>query len=532
MSILKNYLVLAAAVLAIGVAHASPVTPQRAATVAKNFYNTLPTAKAGNLLQDFSHEWQFDAIYLFRGEKGGFVLVAADDASRPILGYSATGLLDPAHMPDALLQWLQGYQRQIAVIREAQGKSCSAGAAEWYALENGLASKDSASDGVEPMLTTAWDQTYPYNALCPYGTVTGCAATAQAQVMNYWQYPAFGLGRHSYDHPIYGMRSADFGHTLYDWGHMPSMATYSSSEEEKAAVATLMYHCGVSLEMNYGTAAEGGSSAIGLVGRPGYMSIDNSLIDYFCYSRDLQVIFKGMDYSNDRWRDALIAEIDLGHPIIYVGSATQGGHGFVCDGYDGHGYMHFNFGWSGIGDGYYPVDSISPGVGGAGGNGTYTFNMNNAALLGLVPDYRMRVSDTAFNIARAATTDSLLLGVNETVDAPWSVDADAEWLTVECDTFERAGWVRFHAQENNTGIERVAVLVFRQGDEQRVVRVAQAAYDVEEMCPLTVVMESTRGDGWLGGAFLSIESEGGYVYGTARMEDGERDSVIDRKSVV
>ena len=512
------------AVLLTSAAMASPVSPKRAAAVAHNFFGSLCGAKS--TLQDLSKEWPYDGMYLFVGSQGGFVLVAADDAARPILGYSPSGSLDPQNLPTPLQQWLQAYQQEINALREAKSTPCAAYAPEWYALENNLMPKDSVSGGVEPLLTTHWDQDYPYNGYCPRGTVTGCAATAQAQIMNYWQHPAFGQGSHSYTHATYGLQQADFAHTLYDWNNMPDQASSSTPMEQKEAVAVLMYHCGVSLEMGYGTAAQGGSMAAGLAGMPGFASIDNSLKDYFCYSPDMRVVFKDNGYTNERWRDQLIAELDQRRPVVYTGAAAQGGHGFVCDGYDHRGYLHFNFGWSGVGDGYFPVDSISPGVGGAGGNGTYTFNMNNSALLGLVPDYRLRVSDSAFSVSRLGECDSFLVAVNRSNYAAWSMNVDADWITVTADTLDPAGWVRFVAQENNSGQERVASLTFVQGSETCTVQVAQAAYDPEEMCPLTVVMESTHGDGWQGGANLTLESASGFVYGTARLQSGAKDSVV------
>ena len=512
------------AVLLTSAAMASPVSPKRAAAVAHNFFGSLCGAKS--TLQDLSKEWPYDGMYLFVGSQGGFVLVAADDAARPILGYSPSGSLDPQNLPTPLQQWLQAYQQEINALREAKSTPCAAYAPEWYALENNLMPKDSVSGGVEPLLTTHWDQGYPYNGYCPRGTVTGCAATAQAQIMNYWQHPAFGQGSHSYTHATYGLQQADFAHTLYDWNNMPDQASSSTPMEQKEAVAVLMYHCGVSLEMGYGTAAQGGSMAAGLAGMPGFASIDNSLKDYFCYSPDMRVVFKDNGYTNQRWRDQLIAELDQRRPVVYTGAAAQGGHGFVCDGYDHRGYLHFNFGWSGVGDGYFPVDSISPGVGGAGGNGTYTFNMNNSALLGLVPDYRLRVSDSAFSVSRLGECDSFLVAVNRSNYAAWSMAVDADWITVTADTLDPAGWVRFDVQENNSGQERVALLTFVQGSETCTVQVAQVAYDPEEMCPLTVVMESTHGDGWQGGANLTLESPSGYVYGTARLQGGEKDSVV------
>ncbi len=516
---LNKVLLLAAAVLMIGTAVAAPVNPKRAAALAQSFFSSQTGAKSGNRLADVPTEWQYRGIYLFEGADGGFVLVAADDAARPILGYSATGAMDTANMPPALQEWLKGYQKEIDILCEAKGFPPHA---EWYALEQGITPKDTVWEGVEPMLTTFWDQGYPYNGYCPGGSVTGCAATAQAQVMNYWKYPAFGQGSHSYTHVRYGVQQADFGHTLYDWENMPVEATASSPMVEKEAVALLMYHCGVSLEMDY---SRDGSAAAGLAGISGYASIDNSLKDYFGYSNQMRVVHKDFGYGNAEWRDMIIADLDLGHPIVYTGAAEEGGHGFVCDGYDSRGYMHFNFGWSGRGDGYYPVDSISPGVGGVGGNVTYTFNMSNAALLGLVPDYRLRVSDTLFSMNRDGGADSLLFAPNSAVNTVWSMVCDADWLTVQVDTFARACRVRFIVPENNTGEERVATITFAQGGERCLVRVVQSAYNEEELCPVTVVMECTHGETWQGGAYLSLQSASGYIYGTARLEQGTKDSV-------
>ncbi|MBR4715034.1 MAG: T9SS type A sorting domain-containing protein, partial [Bacteroidales bacterium] len=178
-----------------------------------------------------------------------------------------------------------------------------------------------------------------------------------------------------------------------------------------------------------------------------------------------------------------------------------------------------------VGDGFFTVDSISPGVGGIGGNVTYTFNLQNSALFGAVPDYALRVSDTLFNFARNATTDSVLLSSNESNDIAWTVSSDADWIEVEQPTFGRAGWVHFGIAENYAEGERVGYITFSQGNETVRVKIVQANYNEEEMCTLTVVMESTRGDNWKNGAFLSLESANGYVYGTARLESGTLDSV-------
>ena len=142
-----------------------------------------------------------------------------------------------------------------------------------------------------------------------------------------------------------------------------------------------------------------------------------------------------------------------------------------------------------------------------------------------MPDYRLRVSDTLFSMNRDGGADSLLFAPNSAVNTVWSMVCDADWLTVQVDTFAHACRVRFIVPENNTGEERVATITFAQGGERGLVRVVQSAYNEEELCPVTVVMECTHGETWQGGAYLSLQSASGYVYGTARLEQGTKDSV-------
>ncbi len=531
MARLTSTILLAAAMAVAGSALADPVTPQKAVTVAQTFWSGAVNVRKGAVLEAQPVEWQYSGIYLFACPEGGWVMVAADDEVKPILGYSPSGRLDPANMPVALQQWLGGYQLQIDAVRsyrQASGDKVPAypaDADEWQRLTAGIVVAPAKSDTVAPLLTTLWDQDYPYNALCPWGTVTGCAATAQAQLMKFWNYPAFGEGSNTYVPPRVGVaQTADFGHTLYDWDNMPDDPSYYATTDQIKAVATLMYHCGVSLDMDYGTAESGGSAALGLVGYDGFASIDNALKNFFHYRRDMQVRNKDY-YSNEAWRTMLINELNLRHPILYTGAAEQGGHGFVCDGYDSRQYLHFNFGWNGVGDGFFTVDSISPGIGGIGGNVTYTFNLQNAALFGAVPDYALRVSDTMFSFGQAAGTDSLLYCSNETNDIAWTVSCDVDWIEFEQPSPGHAGWLRFNVSENNDGNERVGHIIFRQGNEEARAKIAQASLSEDEMCTLTVVMESTRGSGWSNGAYLSLESVNGYVFGTARLESGTLDSV-------
>lgn len=132
----KQTIILAVALLCFSSAVASPVSPERAAKVARNFFMTLGGTKSQTaLVSQQGADWQFDGIYLFAGEDGGFVLVSADDATRPILGYSPSGKVDAANMPPQLRVWLQGYQREIDALSESKAPAAARYAAEWRALE-------------------------------------------------------------------------------------------------------------------------------------------------------------------------------------------------------------------------------------------------------------------------------------------------------------------------------------------------------------------------------------------------------------
>jgi hypothetical protein len=225
----------------------------------------------------------------------------------------------------------------------------------------------SVSTAVSPLVQTKWDQSPYYNNLCPYDnskgerTVTGCVATAMAQVMNYWEYPKKGTGFHSYNHSKYGTLNANFGSTTYDWANMPNELTSSSSTVQKNAVATLMYHCGVSVDMDYNVSSEGGSGAYVISSRsPVTHCTEYALKTYFGYKTSIQGVQKA-DYTTTNWKNLLKAELDASRPIVYAGFG-DGGHCFVCDGYDNNDYFHFNWGWGGLYDGYFALNALIPGA--------------------------------------------------------------------------------------------------------------------------------------------------------------------------
>ena len=354
-------------------ASAKPVSPSFAADVAGVFF-----PGADMKVQEIGD------IYLFTPvDGGGYVLVAADDCVRPVLAWSPSGTFDIHGMPQHVRNWIDGYQREIEAMKQATPSASVA--AEWDMYLGGRAKTGIV---VAPMVTTIWNQGNPFNVLCPYDeqdsarSVTGCTATATAQVMKYWNHPEVGWGSHSYYHANYGVLSAQFDTTHYRWTLMPDTLRYFSSSEQINAVAELMYHVGVAVNMNYSPRSSG--AAVNSYGYTDYPSAENALKTYFRYNPLLHSVFKS-EYTDAEWDSLLRVEIDAARPVLYAGYDSAGGHAFVLDGYDSNGMFHVNWGWGGAYDGYYTTDSLSPGAGGIGGNATYTFNMNNSAVIGIMP---------------------------------------------------------------------------------------------------------------------------------------------------
>jgi hypothetical protein len=339
-----------------------------------------------------SHQSETAYFYVFNASEAGFVIIAGDDRVNPVLGYSTTGTFDPNRIPDNCQKWLEGYRQEIRYVTLHDLPAAAETERQWSDYFTGAVVKTrKGTASVAPLLgNLQWDQNPYYNNLCPYDnvgqerTVTGCVATAMAQVMKYWNYPAQGTGSHSYNHDKYGTLSANFGLTTYQWSSMPNKLTSSSTSTQKTAVATLMYHCGVSVEMDYGTASEGGSAAVTICSGYGIsVCAENALKTYFDYKTTLQGIHK-IDYTNANWINILKNELDSARPVLYAGRGSGGGHAFVCDGYDNSNYFHFNWGWSGSNDGYYSLTSLTPGSGGSGG-GSYSFTDDQRAIIGIEP---------------------------------------------------------------------------------------------------------------------------------------------------
>ena len=361
---MKKYLMsLLALALGLGMVHANPVTPSQAKYVGQQFVqaNYEQSRQSSDLTLVYTGtSFRGEAcFYAFNVGDNGFVLVSADDYFRPILGYSKEGVFPVDNMPDGLRYRLN------AIIDGRAGHTGNATpevAAEWQLVTNtGRLLSKNGGRAVPFLLTTTWDQDSPYNLYAPAASAgpggrcyAGCVATAMSQVMKYWNHPLQGTGSVTYNsggsqgYPYYPGLTANFGETTYDWDNMPNKLTNGSSQVQKEAVATLMYHCGVSVHMNYAPDGSGAQST----------DVPIAIRTYFSYTNQ-SVRRDRNSYSYADWNNMLKEQLDMGWPVYYSGcdaGSPVGCHAFVCDGYDDAGLFHWNWGWSGSGDTYLDFD--------------------------------------------------------------------------------------------------------------------------------------------------------------------------------
>lgn len=394
----KLTLTLVSLILTIGSLWASPVEQATAHRLAVNFWNTyrpLQTAPVDALKCLHFDELQHMYVFVNNGE--GFVIVSSDDCVRPVLGYSFDDPF-PEQLHPELRYWLSTYEQQIRAITGQRGATPLSADPRWATLLDGEVPPQPLSLQLVPVLCeTRWDQGDPYNGSCPFDSVrndravVGCVATAMAQIMKRWNHPSCGTGEHSYDHHAmdhytsYGTQYADFAHTTYMWQDMPNIVNFGTSPHRASALATISYHCGVAVDMMYGTHSMGGSGAYSSCGYWTSACAEHAFYEYFKYD-PATVRYRDRDYYSDSvWLAMIDEDLANGRPMYYSGSDTTGGHAFVLDGSNLDTTYHFNWGWSGWGNGYYAMNNLAPGSGGIGGNATYSFNLEQGAIFGIQP---------------------------------------------------------------------------------------------------------------------------------------------------
>lgn len=344
-------------------AKANPVSETQAREVGFKFLNAtqktnMKDIEALRLVKTYRCTTGEAAFYVFNTSTG-YAIVSADDCVTPILGYSYEGPFDVDNIPIQMQDYLNGFMKQIEYGVTHHLVADDNTAAQWERVRTtGRITDGRDAHEVLPLLRVRWNQNCGYNAHCPAddeavytcGHVwAGCVATAMAQIMHYWRYPERGQGSHSYvpsTHPEYGELFVDFSSTTYDWANMPDILSGAASETEIDAVATLIYHCGVSVDMMYGATASGAYSD----------KVPSALLNYFKYSNDLEGMYKGNN--NADWMAKVKASLDARCPVYYSGDDNTTGHAFVCDGYDRNDLFHMNWGWEGSSNGYFALDAL------------------------------------------------------------------------------------------------------------------------------------------------------------------------------
>ena len=342
------------------VAFADRMTEEQARDVACRFacFTTdSHKSKASSIAPQMSLAFKIGSIdsplYVFNSDgNGGYVVIAGDDAlDNPVVGWADDGNLDEKHLSPALRGLLQEYQRQMEFLRLHPASARKA-----------MGEGNDAKVVVAPLIKTSWNQTAPYNQMLPSEFhVTGCTPTAMAQIMKYWEWPSKGRGAHTnrthpdnweqllsegrFDELKAGrvIATVDFSQSAYEWDDMLDdyhQGHYTDKQAE--AVAKLMLDCNTAVD-----ARSTGNSGFSVGAYP--EDAAKAMARYFSYRPDWKRILGNQD-------SLIMRELDDKRPVMYYNYD----HCFVCDGYNDAGYFHFNFGWSGMGDGYYLTSLINP----------------------------------------------------------------------------------------------------------------------------------------------------------------------------
>lgn len=332
------------------------------------------------------------AYYVFNiGNNQGFVIVAGDDRINPILGYSDEGYFDEAKAPANMKAWLNEYAQQIALLDKVSNVKNAIAAPK---TENVVDTRNS----IAPMITSKWNQADPYWNKCPefmdidengdtIGELayTGCVAVSMSQIMNFHKWPehttktipSYTFPFSTGDYNWVTIEMEELPVTTFDWAHMKD--SYNGSEDEvyTDAVATLMYYAGAAVKSQYGVSSTGAYTD----------DIPKGFTEYFAYDPSTIQIKYRTDFTQDVWDNMVYQELNEGRPMIYNGTAgSGGGHSFVCDGYEYGNYFHINWGWGGMGNGYFQLAVLNPRESGIGGSSSAEgYNMKQNIIIGIQP---------------------------------------------------------------------------------------------------------------------------------------------------
>lgn len=500
----KNVSLMVAMILAVAVVQARPVTIETARNLAQSFVraNFEFTRQSSDLqLVKTAYSDRGEACYyIFNVGETGFVILAADDCVRPIIGYSYESTFNVDDMAPALADHLENVRLGISEMVSQYGTGSAEAAADWAMLERcgRLVSRHGGRED-KYLCETTWNQNYPYNYYCPSApsgpggrVYAGCVATAAAQVMRYWNHPAQGQGSHSYtpsDHPEYGVQYANFGETTYDWANMPNSINSSSPMVQIQAVALLLYHVGVSVNMNYSPSGSGAATN----------NLTNRMPLYFDYTPNMDICERDK-LTHQEYMNTLINSIDMGWPLVHAG----GGHAYVCDGYNDFDQVHMNWGWGGSSDSWFDID-------------THGYTDGQRAIINCVPkDVYAATPDAPTDVVAMAAEDHSLKA-SITWKNPTTSLTGVALETIDRVVVTRGGQTVFEAENVAPGEEMVFVdetvpyydayeyAVFAVADGKRGKTAMSGKVLVGPSCDWKIVMQTSAFQGWNGG-YVALNS--------------------------
>ena len=522
----------------IGSLMAGPVDQQKAQKLGAKFLSTTALGQKSadiqlNLVTAAVTRSSID-YYVFNVRGGeGFVIIAGDDRVKPVLAYSTTGQYDPSNVSEGFAFTLNAFREEIQYVREHNLSATPDIVAEWKSVnETGSLNRGGQTRVVvDELCQTLWHQNFPWNSQCPEDpegdgghVYAGCVATAMGQVMKFWEWPQTGTGSHSYHPDGYAQQSANFGQTEYHFELMPNTLDSTNTEEEYFETAQLLHHLGISVNMMYSGHGSGAYSD----------DVPDALRNYFRYTCDDHITNYGGGwwggYSNQEWIQMLKdGGLDEGLPLYYSGQDdnNQGGHAFVCDGYDENNYFHFNWGWSGRDNAWCPIGVLN--------TTKYAFNTFNGFTGHIIPnngDYYARPDSVSNMVAlEAETLDAVRLNwTNPTLDLNGNELASLESVTIrrnfevvaELTEVEVGAEMEYEDNDLEPGLYEYAIYVT---NEAGISRTTYRSVLVGEKCNIVFQLHDDGGDGWKG-ASISVTSESGQRIAIITMTEGS-DLLVD-----
>ena len=358
---------LALAVIAMSAATLSPDQALRRVVAQPGAPSLYKSVASTNLSLAYTMNESEPTLYIFnRPDDAGYLVVSANDVAAPLLGYIDEGSFSPSDAAPEFLYYLSQMSDEIKAAAERPGHEYS------------FKSVRAARQAVAPLCSTLWNQSAPYNDMTPTisgkQSVTGCVATAMAQLMKYHNWPANGKGSISYTTQEGATYSTNFSNSTYQWDDMLDTYTSSATTAQKNAVALLMKDCGYSVQMDYSPSSSGAAAAY----------IPGALINYFDYSPEALMVDREY-YTLSDWEQLIYDQFDTYGPVVLAGQNDSGGHCFVCDGYSSDGYFHINWGWGGMSDGYFLLSSLDPSDQGIGGSSA-GYSASSSAVINVKPN--------------------------------------------------------------------------------------------------------------------------------------------------